>query len=132
MPNVSTGELVAPGVPPDARLPLCSPSVSMFTLKCGARLWSALVEWGLLPRGSRDGAGGTAPGKDGDASVLLQVVWVDVAWTGEARTPLGTVRGWDRRVCGGFSTSLRVHGPSRFLSIAPTLTEEHGKGERLS
>lgn len=57
--------------------------------------------------------------------------WV-LAWTGEAHTPVGTGRGWDRRVCGGLGTSLSVHGPSGFLSIAPTLTEEHGEGGRLS
>lgn len=51
-----------------------------------------------------------------------------LTWTGEARAPLGTVRGWDGRVCGGLGTSLSVHGPSEFLSIGPTLTE----GGRLS
>lgn len=56
--------------------------------------------------------------------------WV-LAWTGEAGTPLGMVHGWDRRVCGGLGTSVSVHGPSRFLSITSTLTEEHGEGGRL-
>lgn len=57
--------------------------------------------------------------------------WV-LAWTGEAHIPLSMVRGWDRMVCGGLGTSLSVHGPNGFLSIAPTFTEEHGEGGRLS
>lgn len=32
-------ELLAPCIPPDARLPLCSPNISVFTLKCRAQLW---------------------------------------------------------------------------------------------
>lgn len=44
MPSVSAGKLVAPRIPPDARLSLCSPSAGTFTLKRGAPLWSALVE----------------------------------------------------------------------------------------
>lgn len=32
-------QLMAVCIPPDARLPLCSPGVSMSTLKCRAQLW---------------------------------------------------------------------------------------------
>jgi len=52
-------------------------------------------------------------------------VWA--AWTGEAFALIAVVHGWDRRVCGGLGHSPSAHGPSRFLSIAPALTKEHGE-----
>lgn len=57
--------------------------------------------------------------------------WV-LAWTGEAHALFGMVHGWDKRICCGLGTSLSIRGPSWFLSVALTLTEEHGEDERLS
>lgn len=44
MPNMSTGELAAPHTPSNAWLLLCSPSISIFTVKHGAPVCSALLE----------------------------------------------------------------------------------------